>query len=140
MIRDIVSKFPISKLLRYEKIVEGLINETFKITASSGCYILQKLNRRYSTLGTEDIEAVLDYLKTVGLPFQTLVRTIIGEICYCNVSEIWRMFTYVPGVTYARVENSADAYQAGLILGKFHRAECGLSGCELKRRNQYRQF
>lgn len=107
----------------------GLINRTFQVTRPGGVpQILQCVNPIFSPDVHDNIEAVTRHIATRGrLKTPELIRTQAGELYATNDGEIWRLMTYIDGVTYERVPSIETAEEAGLLLGKFH---CALADLE----------
>lgn len=119
---SILNHYPLSDVVSVSKITTGLINETYKIEAGSGAFILQKLNPIFVPESIYDVDTVSQYLKSHGVLVQEIIRTHEGKLWVEENSEIWRLMTYIPGEIYERIKNSDMAYAAGKILGQFHRA------------------
>jgi Ser/Thr protein kinase RdoA (MazF antagonist) len=101
----------------------GLINRTFKIeSAGSASFILQKVNRIFTPAVHEDIEAVTSHLEKKGMATPRLVRSLRGGLYVEDAGDVWRILTFVHGLTRERLTSSKDATQAGRLLARFHRA------------------
>lgn len=121
---NILNYYPLAPLISIAKIPTGLIHETYKIDSQSGYFILQKLNPIFTVDLMYDAEAVGAYLERKGLIAQRLIKTREGKLWVADNGEVWRLFTYIPGQVYSKLENANLAYEAGRILGKFHQALC----------------
>lgn len=104
------------------KIPTGLINETYKIDAESGAFILQKLNPIFAPESIYDVDAISQYLKSQGMLTQKIIRTREGKLWLEDNGEVWRLMSYIPGQIFEKLETQKIAYEAGKILGQFHRA------------------
>lgn len=118
----VLTNYNIGEVDSISKIPTGLINETYKINASNGVFILQRLNPIFAAESIYDVDAVSQYLKNQGMLVQEIIRTREGKLWVEEKGEIWRLMTYVPGSVYERIENPQMAYAAGKILGQFHHA------------------
>ncbi len=104
-----------------EPLGAGLINQTFLVTTEGGTpFVLQKLHSIFPAAVNLDMEAVTDALQSRGMVTPRLVRTCSGDLWLGVADGIWRLMTYVPGVTLERVQSAQQAYEAGRLLGRFH--------------------
>ena len=109
------------------RIDAGLINRTFAVTARRGRFVLQWVNPIFGAEVHLDIEAVTAHLEACGLVTPRLVRTRAGELWTRDAEGgVWRLMTFVEGVTHARAETPALCESAGLLVGRFHAALCTL--------------
>ena len=93
------------------KISAGLINETYKIKTDREIFILQKLNPIFKKGVNNNINAVSKHLIKHGLKAQEIIKA----------KNNWRFMTYIPGKTFDKINDITKAYEAGKILGQFHR-------------------
>jgi Ser/Thr protein kinase RdoA (MazF antagonist) len=101
----------------------GLINRTFLVEATTGHrYVLQALNPIFPPRINEDIDRVTGHLADRGLQTPRLVRTLDGAAWVESAGEVWRMLTWVPGVSLQALQNSRQARAAGALLARFHDA------------------
>jgi Ser/Thr protein kinase RdoA (MazF antagonist) len=100
----------------------GLINDTFVVTASGGRHVLQRVNPIFGPEVQQDIEAVTRRLEERGLVTPRLVPTGAGELYLRHGDDVWRVLTWVEGVTHDRVQNPSQARAAGRLLARFHSA------------------
>jgi Ser/Thr protein kinase RdoA (MazF antagonist) len=99
----------------------GLINETF-VVGIPPAYVLQRVNAMFSVRVQEDIEAVTSWLAAQGLPTPRLVRTTTGALQDERPDGVWRVLTFIPGVTHHRIARASLAEAAGALVARFHRA------------------
>jgi Ser/Thr protein kinase RdoA (MazF antagonist) len=101
----------------------GLINKTFLVSHADARFILQKVNPIFDPQVHFDIAAVTEHLNKTGLITPRL-QTTCNNRYWVNDSQggIWRLFSHVDGRCYSSVQNPEQAYQAGLLLGRFHQA------------------
>jgi Ser/Thr protein kinase RdoA (MazF antagonist) len=101
----------------------GLINRTFLVEAPAGRFVLQRLHPIFGAELHEDIEAVTSHLHAKGLAITPrLVRTQSGALYTQPPDGIWRLQTFVDGVTVHRVDGPPRAQAAGELVGRFHAA------------------
>lgn len=99
----------------------GLINRTFLVEDASGQRrVLQALNPVFPAIINEDIDQVTAHLAARGLRTPRLVRTLDGTAWAESGDEVWRMLTFIPGVTLDVLQNAGHARSAGALLGRFH--------------------
>ncbi|MCC7411523.1 MAG: phosphotransferase [Gammaproteobacteria bacterium] len=105
------------------RIGAGLINRTWLVTtAGNERFILQRLNPVFPAEVHLDIEAVTAELVRRGLCTPRLQRT-VGDALYVeHDDEIYRLLTFIDGVTHEALRDARDAREAGALLGRFHRA------------------
>ena len=106
------------KLSRLES---GLINASWRIDTPSGkSFVLQRVNPMFPPTINSDIDAVTRHLRDKGMPTPLIVPTTKGAPALQAAGEVWRVFTYLPGVSRDTVENTRQASEAGALLGRFH--------------------
>jgi len=106
-----------------EPLGAGLINQTFVVQAADGHrYVLQRLHDIFPATVNDDIEAVTARLEDRGMTTPRLLRTLSGELSVARPDGIWRMMTFIPGISVERVDTGARAREAGRLLGRFHAA------------------
>jgi len=101
----------------------GLINDTYT-AGDPPVYAVQRVNARvFAPTVHQDIDAVTRHVAARGLVTPRLVPTDTGELCHITPEgEIWRVMTWVPGVTVQRVDGPARAREAGALVARFHAA------------------
>ena len=106
----------------------GLINQTFLVAAKQRQLVLQRLSPIFSPAINENIKAVTLALATAGLTTPRLVPTRDGRLWVDPGDQegVWRMQTFVPGMSFDKVQSTAQAYAAGSLVARFHRALDGL--------------
>ena len=100
----------------------GLINRTYLVETGSGRFVLQWVNPIFDPAIHLNIEAVTKRLVARGVPTPELVRTRAGELWATVGGSVWRLMTFVEGVTFDMLSSAAQARAAGELLGRFHRA------------------
>jgi Ser/Thr protein kinase RdoA (MazF antagonist) len=98
----------------------GLINRTWLVKDQHHKYILQLVNPMFSPVIHADIDTVTRYLSGQGMITPRLLRTLNNQL-YCSMDDgIWRMFDYIDGYTVNSVDKPAIAFEAGVLLARFH--------------------
>lgn len=121
-LKNVIKQYDVGYIIDCQSLAGGIIHKTWKVQTSLGTFVLQKVNSIYSPVVMEDLDAVLGHLKKKGYKVAEIIRTKDGKLCVNTESGFWRMFEYADGEVHEEVPNSAIAYQAGLALGKYHKA------------------
>ena len=109
-----------AKLTRLES---GLINKSWRVdTPAWETFVLQWVNPMFPATINHDIDVVTRHLRDRGLRTPLIVPTRDGEPALEQAGEVWRVLTFVSGVTRDKLENAQQALEAGALLGRFHRA------------------
>jgi len=118
---SIFQNFGLGELVMVEYIDEGQSNDTYLVRTSNGLYryIVQKLNKYYSSELLEDIDVVTKYLEQKGHITPKLLPAKNGKLGYEKGDEIWRVLTYIPGRTLRHFD-SKQFYEAASMIGRFH--------------------
>ena len=125
------------KSLKVEAFGSGLINNTWKVTASGNEYILQRVNHAVFKEPTDianNISLIGAYLRKnhPGYKFISPVTSSEGdEMIYHEDEGYFRMFPFVPG-SHSKdvVETPGQAYEAATQFGRFTRL---LNGVDIKK-------
>jgi len=121
--RQVFAAFPVLAGGAARPLGAGLINETFLVTAPGGPYVLQRVNRIFPAAIHHNLLAVTRRLGAAGVATPTLVPTGAGAPCLdLGASGVWRVLTYVPGVSFDRVATAAQARAAAALVARFHAA------------------
>lgn len=99
----------------------GLINETWLVHAGQENYVLQSLNPVFPPEINLDIEAVTARLRTAGLEAPRLLVATNGQLWWVRDGRVWRLMTWIDGVSHDYLGNTHQAASAGGLLGRFHR-------------------
>lgn len=100
----------------------GLINASWHVGAPGGeGFVLQRVNPMFPAAINDDIDAVTRHLQARGLCTPLVVPTAEGTTALVTSGEVWRVLTYVPGISRDTLENAHQAREAGALLGRFHR-------------------
>jgi Ser/Thr protein kinase RdoA (MazF antagonist) len=110
----------------FEEIRSGHINRTWSLAHAGTRYILQWLNPIFDAKLHLDIEAITARLAAKGLTTPRLVPTRSGELwAVGSDGGVWRLFTFVEGLTLLTADSAERCREAGRLLGHFHRALWG---------------
>ena len=104
---------------------EGLINQTFLLSHGEKKYILQQLHPIFTKDVHLNIEALTNHLQEHRFCTPQLIPTSSGSLEYELGDEIWRVLSFVEGQTVSKVSNQRQAYEAGLLVGRFHQCLAG---------------
>jgi Ser/Thr protein kinase RdoA (MazF antagonist) len=106
----------------------GLINQTFVVEAGGQRFVLQRLAPIFSPAINHNIVAVTCALAAAGLQTPRLVPALDGRP-WLDLGEeggVWRLQTFVDGVSFDKVQSPTQAKAAGELVAGFHRALDGL--------------
>lgn len=105
------------------RLESGLINASWRVDTPSGkSFVLQRVNPMFPATINSDIDAVTRHLRDKGMTTPLMVPTTEGAPALQAAGEVWRVLTYLPGVSKDTVENTRQASEAGALLGRFHNA------------------
>ncbi len=116
-----LSQYSLGAIRDIKPVSFGLIHKTWKVESTNGAFILQKVNPIYGPSVMEDMGAVLTYLKSRGRTVMEIVRTRSGASFLQDAPGFWRVFTYISGSVFESLPSSDAAYEAGKLLGLYHR-------------------
>ena len=111
---------------RAEPLGNGLINDTFAISAGDAQFVLQRINAIFSPRIHENIHAVTQRLEAQDVATPVLCRTDDEELWVEQDTGVWRLMTRLRGVSFDVVADPPQAAAAARALGHFHRALDGL--------------
>jgi Ser/Thr protein kinase RdoA (MazF antagonist) len=101
----------------------GLINRTWYVRASRGeRLVLQQLSRIFPPQINQDIDVLTRHLAAKGLITPRLVPTRSGTLWFESREAVWRVLTYIDGVSRHAIQTPIQAREAGRVLAAFHRA------------------
>jgi Ser/Thr protein kinase RdoA (MazF antagonist) len=106
----------------------GLVNQTYLVSRGEARFVLQRLNPVFSAAVNDNIDAVTRRLAELGMATPRLVPTREGCLSVDLGVEagLWRMQSYVDGVSFDAVASLGQARAAGSLVARFHRALDGL--------------
>jgi len=102
----------------------GLINQTFLVEGERR-WVLQRVSDIFSPAIHDNILAVTERLAAAGLQTPRLLRTAAGAPC-ARAEGIWRVLSFVEGVSFDVVDGPEQARAAGALVARFHAALDGL--------------
>ncbi|MCH7926957.1 MAG: phosphotransferase [Candidatus Dadabacteria bacterium] len=124
---QIAHLFEIGEVLNVLEYGSGIINETYLAeNTSKQKFILQKHHHLIGKEVLADIDVITKRLENKGVVTEKLIRTLEGGLYVAKNGNIWRMLTYIEGVTLEKLDNKELAKSAGALIGKFHDALVGL--------------
>jgi Ser/Thr protein kinase RdoA (MazF antagonist) len=100
----------------------GLINRTYLVTEGSRRAVLQRVNPIFSPAIHDNILAVTRRLAAAGMVTPLLEPTREGRPYLQTHGAVWRMLTFVEGVSFDVVAGPAQARAAGALIARFHGA------------------
>ncbi len=113
----------------------GLINKTYLLARPDGARaVLQRVNPIFPAAIHQNIVAVTQRLADAGLATPSLVPTETGQPIVAIEGAVWRVLTYVDGVSFDVVGGAAQARAAGALIARFHGALDGLDHTFVGRR------
>lgn len=131
-INFIISEFGIkSGYIKYKKLGEGHINDTYKIYSSEGVFILQKINTdvfKEPEKVMQNIDFTLSHIKKEMLlngenpdgRFPDYIKSGINN--YLKYNGFWRIYKYLENtITVNKFQNTDIIQQFGKLLGSFHK-------------------
>ena len=103
----------------------GLINASWRVDTPSGQrFVLQRVNPMFPATVNDDIDAVTRHLRDRGMLTPRIVPTLEGDAALVSDGEVWRLLTYMPGISRNALKTPRQARKVGGLLGRFH---CALS-------------
>ena len=108
---------------RLTALESGLINASWRVDTPAGkSFVLQRVNPMFPVTINGDIDAVTSHLANKGIFTPRIVPTPAGQAALANDGKVWRVLTFVPGISRDALENTRQAREAGALLARFHRA------------------
>lgn len=105
------------------RLESGLINASWRVDTPVGkSFVLQRVNPMFPPAINSDIDAVTRHLRDRGMPTPLIVPTTEGALALQTAGEVWRVLTYLPGVSRDTLQSARQASEAGALLGRFHNA------------------
>lgn len=106
----------------------GLVNQTYLVSRGHARFVLQRLNPVFSATVNDNIDAVTRRLSDLGMATPRLVPARDGllSVDLGVQAGLWRLQTYVDGVSFNMVASLGQARAAGGLVARFHRALDGL--------------
>ncbi len=105
------------------RVGSGLINDTYLVEPPGRPKaIVQRLHPVFDASVNLDIAAVTGRLRDRGLETPALIETDNGALSALHEERVWRALSFVPGHTHDKVCDDQIAFQAGVLVGRFHAA------------------
>lgn len=118
----------------------GLINKTWLVQTADTKYILQEVSPIFDVSIHDDALAVCEHVKAQGLVVPAIIPERSGGLYVKFEGRIFRALSYINGQSFHKINNLKMAEQAGLIIGKFHRALCDFNYDYRSKRRQAGDF
>lgn len=123
MLDDILDSFSLEQPVSVRQIDVGLVNQTFQVLNGDGIYALQSLHPVFPDEALQDMQVVTTYLSQQGFRVPKLLPTKNGEFFMRDHNNLrWRLYSWIDGRVHENVQTPAMAAEAGLMVGKLHRA------------------
>ena len=122
----------------FETISNGFINDTYLISVNKNpTFILQRINTNvFTNIGSliHNLDLVLPLLKHQHYKSITLAKTVSGDsFIKTGNNDIWRLMTFIKdSVVFNTTTNLKVAYEAGRIIGLFHKILTNFDTDQLK--------
>ncbi len=105
------------------RLTGGLINATWRLSDAQGpAFVLQRLHPSFPREVNLNFTCVTDYLAARGHLVPRLIPTREERGWVEHKGGIWRLMTFIDGISYATLPDLAHARTAGAMLGGFHAA------------------
>ncbi len=101
---------------------KGLINGTWLVGKGDTRFILQCVNPVFPAEVNIDIDVVTRHVERLGLVTCRIVPAAAGGLWTCIDNHIWRVLTFIDGVSHDSLTAPNQAESAGVLLADFHRA------------------
>ncbi|MBM4221943.1 MAG: hypothetical protein FJ170_08355, partial [Gammaproteobacteria bacterium] len=100
----------------------GLINRTWLIEAGTARRVMQQVNPLFPPAVNEDIRIVTGHLRARGMLAPELIPAGDGSYWQLHEGGVYRLMSWVAGISHERLDTAAQAREAGALLARFHRA------------------
>lgn len=119
----VLEQYPF-EVVRLERIPQGLINLSVKLTTAQGEHlVLQRVNRVFAPTVNDNLHAVASHLLARGILSPALQPTRSGARAVTTAAgDTWRVLNWMPGRALDGLENVQQARSAGALLARFHGA------------------
>jgi Ser/Thr protein kinase RdoA (MazF antagonist) len=106
-----------------------LLHRTIHVRSAGAQYVLQRISDVFAAEIHDNIEAVAEHLSARGIPAPRLIRTRTGE-AFVELGPLgrWRLMPHLGGVSFDRLQSTAQARSAGALVGRFQAALCDFRG------------
>jgi len=114
-------------------VTQGLINKTYVVELLGERFIVQWVNSLFHPDIQKDIEALTQHLKNKGLLTPEIKRSKSGDLyvpaalIHADIKTapkqgVFRVLTFIEGTCVDALTLPGQAYEAGALVGRFHRA------------------
>jgi Ser/Thr protein kinase RdoA (MazF antagonist) len=127
--KRVLPAFGLSSTVAVTPLSGGLINASFVVAGPAGRLVLQRVNSVFSPDIHRNIGAVTAALRLAGLVTPELIPTADGQQFLrlgTSTPSMWRLMTYVSGVSFDVIAGPQQAHAAGGLVARFHAALDGL--------------
>ncbi|MBH97245.1 MAG: hypothetical protein CMM56_02205 [Rhodospirillaceae bacterium] len=108
----------------------GLINNSWHVEKpNKETLVLQRVNPIFPPTINDDINTLTQHLEKKKIPTPLLLPTPSGKLWLEDNNYVWRMLTFIPGITRDVLETPYQAEEAGALLANFH---LGVSDLRIK--------
>lgn len=122
----LLAPWPALAALPWRRVDDGLINGTWRV-GEPPVAAVQVLAPIFAPAVNRDIDAVTRHLQARGVPTPLVLPTRDGALWAEGPDgRCWRALTWVPGETVHRLTSTAQAREAGALVGRWHRATTDL--------------
>ena len=112
---------------RLSPLGNGLINQTWLVdNGGPECFVLQRVNAMFPAAVNRDIDVLTRHLEAKGLVTCRLVPANSEALWVEHENTVWRLLSHVNGVSRDALTSAEQAREAGMVLGRFHRADSDL--------------
>ena len=119
--KKVLAQYDIGAVKTTKLLSSGLIHRTFRVKATKGEFILQRLHPILASKEiAEDFFVVTTFLNDEGFLSPKCVLTKKLTVLAKDGKHVWRMQTFISGNTFHKLEKPAMAAEAGRIFARFH--------------------
>ncbi len=118
---QMLSRFPVGKLLSAKGIAEGVENSNYMIDAEKGRYFLTIYEKRVDRGDLPFFLSLLDHLAAKGCPVPATIHNEAGETFSLWNDKAFALIAFLPGVSVSR-PTPAQAHAVGVALADLHLA------------------
>ena len=119
--RQVLKFYSLPKIVKIDAIKEGLIHRTYKVKTEGGIFVLQKVSFIFKPSINKDTQAALAHLKGNSFEVMEILANSQGKLYVKDGKYFWRVTTYIDGKVYGKTFSPQLAYEAGYLLGKYHK-------------------
>lgn len=118
---DVVGNWKLGEVVSTMPVGSGLINTTYKIMATGGVFVMQKIHKIIPDAAAEDMLKVTSFLAERGLLVPKLLLTSDGRpFATDSENSRWRVYPWVEGAVVDAIDDESMAREAGRAVGEMH--------------------